>query len=251
MLEELEILLAEVTDPASSKAVYRDAVVKQNCLGKRSSVNRTKTFQNLAGLYALEPSNPLFRALRFFWNFDPEGRPLLALLEAYTRDRLLRATSSFILELSPGESLSWRNIASVIDAKDFGHYSRNTLKSAAQNLSSSWSKAGFLEGGLGKKRARVKATAGSLSYALFLGYLAGARGRGLFESEYASLLECPHDRALDLAAEASGRGWINFKMVGNVLEVLFPKLITTEELEEAESAVKPARPEKREAAQSG
>ncbi|MDR2367863.1 MAG: hypothetical protein LBF58_07120 [Deltaproteobacteria bacterium] len=57
---------------------------------------------------------------------------------------------------------------------------------------------------------------------MFLGYLRGWRGRALFETEYARLLGCPYDKALELAAEASGRSWIAMKVAGDVVEVLFP-----------------------------
>jgi hypothetical protein len=38
-------------------------------------------------------------------------------------------------------------------------------------------------------------------------------------------------RAVALAEEASRRGWIVFKRVGEVIEVLFPRLITPQEME--------------------
>ena len=82
-----------------------------------------------------------------------------------------------------------------------------------------------------KVRSRAHPTAGSLSYALLLGYLSGVRGQPLFQTEYVKLLDCPLDRAIELADEASCRGWIAFKHLGDVMEVLFPKLISQEEME--------------------
>ena len=61
-------------------------------------------------------------------------------------------------------------------------------------------------------RSRAMATPGSVSYALFLGYLIGVRGEALFRTEYfAHLLDCSLDQAIELAEEASRRGWIVFK----------------------------------------
>ena len=68
-------------------------------------------------------------------------------------------------------------------------------------------------------------------FALLLGYLKGVRGEFLFETEYAKLLDCPKDRIIELAETAARRGWIVFKKVGDVIEVLFPNNITSSEME--------------------
>jgi hypothetical protein len=75
-----------------------------------------------------------------------------------------------------------------------------------------------------KSRARAVPTPGSTAFALLLGYLSDERGEGLFATEYTKLLDCSADEAMALAADASRRGWIVFKRVGTVVEVLFPKL---------------------------
>ncbi|MDR1313296.1 MAG: hypothetical protein LBQ12_06260, partial [Deltaproteobacteria bacterium] len=67
MFEELESLLEAVSDPAAPRSEYREAAVGQNCLAKKTDSNRKLTYSNLASLYSLEPSNVLFRALRYFW----------------------------------------------------------------------------------------------------------------------------------------------------------------------------------------
>ena len=70
-----------------------------------------------------------------------------------------------------------------------------------------------------------------VAYALFLGYLLGGRGQALFENEYAAFLDCSKLQAMDLTAEASSRGWLVFKRAGEVVEVLFPNLMSASELE--------------------
>jgi hypothetical protein len=105
------------------------------------------------------------------------------------------------------------------------------LKSTAQNINSTWTKSGHLRGRAKKIRSRAKATPGAAAYALLQGYLSGLRGESLFSSEYAKLLDCPVDRTMELAETASRRGWIVFKRVGSVIEVLFPNLITAQETE--------------------
>lgn len=123
------------------------------------------------------------------------------------------------------------SLEGFIDGQEPGRFSQATLKSAAQNISSSWTKSGHLNGRVKKVRAHPTPTSGSVSYALLLGYLTGARGQGLFRTEHMKLLDCPRDKAIELAEEASRKGWITLKRVGDVIEVLFPNLINQQEQE--------------------
>ena len=88
-----------------------------------------------------------------------------------------------------------------------------------------------MKGRVRKIRSRAVPSAGSVAYALFLGYLRGIRGPALFETEYAKLLDCSVQRAIELSEEASRKGWIVVKRVGTVIEVLFPHLLTPDEKE--------------------
>ena len=76
MLAELTDLLATVNDPGAPHENYRHAIESENCLAKRSSATRSRTYKHLAELYALDPDVLLFRALRYFWSRDTsrEGR---------------------------------------------------------------------------------------------------------------------------------------------------------------------------------
>jgi hypothetical protein len=105
------------------------------------------------------------------------------------------------------------------------------LISTAQNLASSWTQTGHLSGRVKKFRSRAKATAGSTAYALLLGFLTGERGESLFKTDYARLLDCSFEEAVELAETASRKGWIVFKRVSNVIEVLFPALLSLQEME--------------------
>ena len=80
-------------------------------------------------------------------------------------------------------------------------------------------------------RARSIPTPGTVSLALLLGYLTGLRGESLFKSDYTRMLDCSFDKTIELAEDASRRGWISLKRVGQVVEVLFPNLITAQEME--------------------
>lgn len=231
MLAELRGVLSYLDRPDAGKVAYRRAIDDENCLGKRSSKTRLLTYRHLSDLYALDPSLILFRTLVYFWQRDPCGQPLLALLCAYARDALLRATAPFILPFPEGTTVTRAALEAFIDAKAPGRFSKATLTSTAQNINSTWTQAGHLTGRKCKVRTKALPTAGSVAYALLLGYLTGSRGHALFTTDYARLLDVSCEHGMQLAAEASRRGWIVYKRVGEVIEVLFPNLIQAQEME--------------------
>jgi len=231
MLEELGSLLAYVDRPEATKADYLLEIDEHNCLAKRSGKTRVLTYRHLVDLYALDPSLLLFRSLLYFWQRDPDSRQLLALICAYARDSILRSAAQFILATPEGRTVTRESVEAYIDEIEPGRFSPATLKSTAQNINSSLTQAGLLTGKVKKIRTRASASPGSVAYALLLGYVSGARGESLFQTEYIKLLDCSFERALSLAEDASRRGWIVFKRVGDVVEVVFPNLITQEEME--------------------
>lgn len=231
MLVELRALLSYVNTPGAVKADYFEAIQTANCLGKRSGKSRMLTFRHLVDLYALDPSLLVFRALRFFWQRDADGQPLLAALCAYTRDPVLRASAPLVLGFQEGAAITRESMEEFIDAQEPGRFSKATLKSTAQNINSSWTQSGHLAGRVRKVRTCAIATPGSVSLALLLGYVSGLRGESLFKSDYTQLLDCSFERSIELAEDASRRGWISLKRVGQVIEVLFPNLITAQEME--------------------
>jgi hypothetical protein len=231
MLSELRHLLDSVPASSPSSDVYIRAIEEHNCLGKRSSRTRTLTRRHLADLYVLSPETTLFRTLRYFWQRDPEGRPLIACLCACARDPLLRGSAPFVLKLTDGQVFSREALEEHLEKKYPGRFSKATLTSTAQNLASSWTQSGHLTGRVKKIRSQATATAGSTAYALFLGFLTGERGESLFKTDCTKLLDCSFERAVELAETGSRKGWIVFKRVGNVIEVLFPALLTEREME--------------------
>jgi len=231
MLQELRTLLICVDIVNSSRSDYYRGIVDQNYLGKRSAKTRQLTYNHLVSLYSLDPSHTLYRALLYFWQRDMAGQSLLALLCAYSRDSLLRMSAPFILSFPEGAIITREALEFFIDQKEPGRFSKATLKSTAQNLNASWTDSGHLVGRSRKIRSRAIPTIGSVAYALFLGYLNGARGEGLFTTEYVKILDCSRDKLLELARGASLKGWLVFKQVGNIMEVLFPNLLNQQEME--------------------
>lgn len=230
MLEELQLLLRHVNNSEVERADYSKAIERDNCLGKRSGVTRRLSARHLIELYCLDPSVTVFRTLLFFWNRDPEAQPLLALLCAYTRDQLLRLSSAYVTGLTDGGEFQRDELHNVFEDKFPGRFSESTLSTAVRNLSSTWTKSGHLSGRVRKFRMKVRPTVGALSYGLLLGYLSGQRGEALLDSEYVRLLDCTAERSIDLATQASERGWLVFKRISNVIDVTFPSLLSADEV---------------------
>lgn len=228
MFDELVAVLRYVEPTSTGASAYAAAIEEDNCLGKPSGKARQLTRRHLVSLYALDPEIPLFQSLLFFWPRDETARPLLALLCAYARDAVLRASAPFILEIPIGKTITREDTEAFFGSKYPERFSPATLKSVAQNVNGTWTTSGHLQGKVKKVRSRPQVTAGAMGYALYLAYLTGERGMNLFSSEYVKLLDCGRDRAMELAEEASRRGWIVFKSVGDVIEVQFPKLPTSE-----------------------
>jgi hypothetical protein len=231
MLDELSRLFDFVDKVDAPKSLYFQAIVEGNCLAKRSRMTRMLTYKHLVGLYALDSRVILFRVMRFFWQRDRDARALLALLCAFARDSILRISAQYIVDTREGTRITRELIEAIIDNFEPGRFSQVTLASVAKNINSSFTKTGHFTGKARKVRSRAHATVGSVAYALFLGYLCGSRGRELFETEFAKLLDCPYDRMLELTEEASRKGWIVCKRIGMVIEIVFSNLITKEELE--------------------
>ncbi len=230
MLSEITDLLESVPDDAP-KAVYRDAIVEDNALGKRTLATRRESYERLGWLYALDPGVAAFRLLRFFWQRDPEGRPILAFLCASARDPLLRMTADTVLKMPLNEPLSNTAMEEAVALGAPGRFNEATQIKIARNTAASWTHAGYLQGRRNKIRIHPTITPGVLSYALALGYLGGASGQMLLTTFWATLLDTPRDQLTSLAVDASARGWIAYRQSGQVIEVRFPELLTPEELE--------------------
>jgi hypothetical protein len=231
MLAELTLLLEYFNNKAVSRDEYFQAIVKDNCLGKRTERTRLISKRYLGELYCLDENVLLFRGLLYFWSRDPDAQPLLALLCAYCRDPFLRDTARYILPLAKGMIITRQTMEEYLESIYPDRFSVGKRASNAKNINSTWTQSGHLSGRSRKVRVKLTPTSGSAAYALLLGYLSGFRGQTLFESEYVKLLDCSIQEAIELAEEASRKGWIVFKRVEDVIEVQFPNLINNQEME--------------------
>lgn len=223
MLDELTALF-EIVPADAEWAVHSHAIRDDNCLAKRSGGTRALTARHLRALYSLSPANPIYAGLRYFWARDASARPQLALLAACARDPLLREIAPFILKATPGTQVSREQSEAVIATLWPGRFSAATLKSTAQNVNSSLTKSCHLQGRVKKQRRQLEPAIGAVAYALYLGWLRGERGELLLQNEFCKLLDALSGRLLEIAAQASARGWMVLRRIDNVVDVDFPAL---------------------------
>ena len=224
MLADLRRLL-DACSADADLAAYRVAVVQENVLLKPTVTTRKESFARLRQLYALDRAVPLFAALRSLWQDDPLAQPMLAMLCALGRDPLLRSTADSLLNTPVGTAVTSELFESIVTNVFSGRYSQASLASLGRNIASSWQQSGHLHGKLHKVRAQAVARPGAVVYALLLGYLNGGRGEGLFHTIWTRVLEAPL-HVLDTQAQtAAQRGWIEYRRVGDVVEVEFRHLL--------------------------
>lgn len=228
MLDDLRRLLGEVA-PEAGRAEYASAVIDANGLGKPTRKARELALRHLATLYALEPSNPVFRALRRLWPLNAAAQPLLALVVALARDPLLRTSRAVVLAQPVAAPVPRELFEAHLRASCPDRFSPASLKSFAQNVAGTWTASGHLQGRVRKIRSAVRAQPESITLLLFLGYLEGRSGQRLFSSEWMSLIDGSPLELEALANAASHRGLLVFMNAGGVREVRFPGYLTLEE----------------------
>ena len=228
MLKELDLLFEDL-DQSALREVYVSAIVDKNCLGKKTVSTRKLTYQRLSELYGLDPSVPLFRILRYLWQIDENGRPLLAILTALARDPLLRMTSTPVLQMHTGEELVRQKVTQVLVESVEDRLNDNTIDKVVRNTSSSWTQSGHLTGRVRKYRQKVNPTSIVTAYALVLGYILGVRGNGLFNTLWAKVLDTPQEELVSLATDAKRLGFLDLSQAGGVVEVSFTRLFTEDE----------------------
>ena len=224
MLSELSLLL-EAVPADGSPGEYRSAIRDENVLLKKSEAARQKSLRFLRELYALDEQDPLFSLLRDIHAHDPPSLPLLALLTAVVRDKLLRSTAHLILDTPTGTPLSASSFSEAVAETFPDHLTPITLESVGRRTASSWTQSGHLKGRAKKVRARATASVGAVVYALLLGHLSGARGLPLYETLWARLLDAPPNEIDALAFAASQRGLLEYRRMGDVAEFGFSLLL--------------------------
>ncbi len=226
--------LAYLLDAAPGKMAredYANAVMENNCLGKKTAATRKLSFQRLTELYGLDGRLVLFRILRDFWDWHKSSQPLLALLLALARDPLLRATARTVVTTPFGHEFGRQTMKDALSDAVGDRLNKETLDKVVRNACSSWTQSGHLQGRGRKIRQRVEATPAATTYALLIGFAVGRRGRLLFEAPWAAILDSPPGELIDIAVDAKRLGLLDFKQSGSMIDVTFPILFTKKDQE--------------------
>jgi len=223
MLAELEAVLAAVP-LGSATADYRDAILLRNVLGKVTDSTREKSLRHLRELYALDQSTPIFRLLRKLHAMEAASLPLLAVLVAWARDPLFRATTQPVMDASEGDRVETAALAQALEAAFPNQYSEVSRSTTTRNAASSWTQSGHLAGRTKKIRQVIKPTAVAATMALLLGDVSGYHGAAVFSNPWCRLLDLNSDRARAMGFEAHRAGLLNLRAVGEIVELSFPLL---------------------------
>jgi hypothetical protein len=110
-------------------------------------------------------------------------------------------------------------LAEAIAADDPARYRRATLKSLAQNCTSTWTQSGHLRGTRNKKRVRANATPEAAAFAVLLARRAGFGGPTLLRSIWLAVLDVAVEERMSLLRLAQGRGLVRVRQAGSVLDI--------------------------------
>ena len=221
MLAELKAVLEAVPVGAPSDS-YRLAIGSRNVLGKGTDSTRKKSLRHLRELYGLSEAVSIFAVLRRLYLADAQGLPLMAFLCAWSRDPLLRATTSAISPVPEGIGVSSGDLAKAVAEAFPGQYSELNQNKISRNAASSWTQSGHLVGRAKKVRHRVQPTVGPVTMALWLGDIAGFHGPACFTNPWCRLLDLSADQARTRALEAHRHGLLTLRAVGEIVELTFP-----------------------------
>ncbi len=224
MLEELNLLAANAPIEASLED-FRKAVLEENVLGKSTYSSRLKSLRHLTQLYGLDREMALFAALRYLGHAEPSALPLVALVCAFCRDPQLRQSFALVDRLQSGTRYSRLEMESHLEKCFPERFSGKMKKSLAQNVSTTWTVTGHLQGRVAKVRAFPTPHPAATVYAMFAGYLLGLRGENLVQSVFGRLVAPDTALIPQHLAHAASRGWIRFRHAGGVMETDFAPLM--------------------------
>jgi hypothetical protein len=110
MFDDLSVVLDRVDCDNATSTAFKHVIIEDNCLSKKSGKTRLLTHRHLTELYGLDNSVPIFRVMLSLWRKEEEGRELLAVLCALSRDALLRKSYEWIRGTDFGNVLSRKTI---------------------------------------------------------------------------------------------------------------------------------------------
>jgi hypothetical protein len=224
MFEEL----SKVMDFSIENDNYFESM-SNNVFGKKSEDGIKKTSNFLTQLFSFDIDNSSFKVFKYFWlNTDEIEKPMIALLFAIQKDYLLIESISVITESILNEKVEIEKLESNIEKYHPNRFTKNTLRSVAQNIASSWKQAGFITGKIKNIRTQPNVSYNCVAFAFIIAYLNGLRGDFIVSSKWVKALCLNENQLRDLAIEASKRGLIHYQYSGEVTSItcieLFEKL---------------------------
>jgi hypothetical protein len=228
MLSEFRLLLQESRE--ASLADFRRLIEEENLLGKPTFASRQKSIRHLIELYGLEASQALFRVLLRFATLAPDSLPLLALVCVFCRDPQLRGSFTLLEQTNPATPIPRRLMEEHLETLFPDRFSPAMKQSLAQNVNTTWTVTGHLQGRATKTRTIPTPSFLATTYALFAGYLAGLRGDFLLQSVFSRLVAVSPPQAIEHLKEASKQGFLRLRHAGGVTEIDFSPLLNESEL---------------------
>jgi hypothetical protein len=229
MYEEIQILHESLPLDAN-KEDFKHSIVEENILGKPTQSSRAKSYHHLVELYGMDPGLALFRALRTLGKADTNSFPLIAATCVYARDAQLRASFELIESKRDGQEIPRVEMEAHLEASFPERFSPAMKKSLAQNVNTSWTFCGHLEGRSKKIRRHPIAGYGAVTFAMFEGWLSGLRGEILLTSVYGRLVNAEPGTILHHLRQASTHQWLRLRSGGGVTEIDFSPLLTPSEI---------------------
>jgi len=221
MFKELE----QVMDHGAERDDYFN-LFADNVAGKKTRSNIDKTNKYLQQLYSFDRNDAAFRGFKYFWELaGGDQKAILALLFAVNRDYLLSESVEIIEKTQPGEKVSVEIFENNLDRYHPGRYTSKTKRSVAQNLASSWKKAGFIEGKIKNIRRIPKIGFLHVAFAMFLSYINGDRGEFVMQSLPIKALASTERKIRDMAFEAAKRDLLEYQYSGELTSISFNKLL--------------------------
>ena len=200
--------------------------MQNNVFGKKSQDGIKKTSGFLSQLYKFDISSNKFKAFKYFWSIAEEAeKPVIAFVFAITNDYLLRESVSTISQRKIGEKANIESIEENIEKYHPNRFTKNTLRSVAQNIASSWKQAGFIIGKIKNIRSEPLITYRIVSFAMLLAFLDGVRGDFIFHNNALLALCQSESKIRELSVEASKRDLMQYQFAGNITSISFDNLL--------------------------
>ena len=206
--------------------------MNNNVFGKKSQDGIKKTSGFLLQLYKFDLSSNKFKAFKYFWSIaDESEKAVLAIVFASTNDYLLKESISAISHKKIGEKVEIESIEENIEKYHPNRFTKNTLRSVAQNIASSWKQAGFITGKIKNIRSEPIITYRVVAFSMILAYLDGIRGDFIFHHNTLLALCLSESKIRELSIEASKRDLMQYQYAGNITSISFDNLLTKIEID--------------------